>query len=89
MADERVTNALTIDFEDWYQGIEIPYERWGEFEDRIEFVGGPETGDFIALQCVNEQVEAVIARGYSDAMAALSQRMKQPLTLQQALMLIG
>src|SRR5690349_17154260 len=39
MADERVTNALTIDFEDWYQGIEIPYERWGEFEDRIEMVG--------------------------------------------------
>ena len=39
MANEPVTNALTIDFEDWYQGIEIPYERWGEFEDRIEMVG--------------------------------------------------
>ncbi len=32
-------NALTIDFEDWYQGLEIPCERWGEFEDRIEMVG--------------------------------------------------
>ena len=32
-------NALTIDFEDWYQGLEIPYQRWGEFEDRIEMVG--------------------------------------------------
>ena len=39
MANKPVTNALTIDFEDWYQGIEIPYERWGEFEDRIEMVG--------------------------------------------------
>ena len=29
------TNALTIDFEDWYQGLEIPLEQWGGFEDRI------------------------------------------------------
>lgn len=28
-------NALTIDFEDWYQGLEIPPERWGGFEDRL------------------------------------------------------
>jgi polysaccharide deacetylase family protein (PEP-CTERM system associated) len=31
----RVTNALTIDFEDWYQGLEIPVADWGGFEDRI------------------------------------------------------
>src|SRR5262249_49003309 len=30
-----VTNALTIDFEDWYQGLEIPYTEWNGFEDRI------------------------------------------------------
>src|SRR5262245_59955983 len=30
-----VTNALTIDFEDWYQGLEIPPESWGGFEDRV------------------------------------------------------
>ena len=39
MANEPITNALTIDFEDWYQGIEIPYVDWGKFEDRIEMAG--------------------------------------------------
>ncbi len=34
-----ITNALTIDFEDWYQGLEIPYSEWGRFEDRIEAAG--------------------------------------------------
>ena len=34
-----ITNALTIDFEDWYQGLEIPYSQWGKFEDRIEAAG--------------------------------------------------
>jgi polysaccharide deacetylase family protein (PEP-CTERM system associated) len=33
------TNALTIDFEDWYQGLEIPHTEWGGFEDRIPAVG--------------------------------------------------
>jgi polysaccharide deacetylase family protein (PEP-CTERM system associated) len=32
-------NALTIDFEDWYQGLEIPIAEWDRFEDRIEFSG--------------------------------------------------
>ncbi|WP_043201257.1 FAD-dependent oxidoreductase [Pseudomonas putida] len=57
--------------------------------NRIEFVGEPEKGDFIALQCLDERVEAVIAKGYSDAMAILSQRLKRPLTLQEAMALIG
>src|SRR5476649_1842507 len=39
MANAPITNALTIDFEDWYQGIEIPYADWGRFEDRIEAAG--------------------------------------------------
>lgn len=39
MAREIFTNALTIDFEDWYQGLEIPYAQWDKFEDRIEMVG--------------------------------------------------
>lgn len=34
-----VTNALTIDFEDWYQGLEIPHTDWGAYEDRIAPVG--------------------------------------------------
>lgn len=34
----QITNALTIDFEDWYQGLEIPYSEWDKFEDRIDFI---------------------------------------------------
>jgi len=34
-----VTNAFTIDFEDWYQGLEIPVTEWHRFEDRIVPVG--------------------------------------------------
>lgn len=30
-----IVNALTIDWEDWYHGIEIPMERWSGFEDRL------------------------------------------------------
>ncbi len=29
-------NCFTIDFEDWYQGIELPFEKWNEHERRIE-----------------------------------------------------
>ncbi len=39
MATNQITNALTIDFEDWYQGLEIPYSEWDKFEDRIVPVG--------------------------------------------------
>ena len=39
MARESITNALTIDFEDWYQGLEIPHTEWHGFEDRIAVVG--------------------------------------------------
>ena len=28
-------NALTVDLEDWYQGLEIPRERWGGYESRV------------------------------------------------------
>jgi polysaccharide deacetylase family protein (PEP-CTERM system associated) len=34
-----VLNALTIDFEDWYQGLEIGREHWDRFEDRIALSG--------------------------------------------------
>jgi polysaccharide deacetylase family protein (PEP-CTERM system associated) len=29
-------NALTIDLEDWYQGIEQPLAAWGHFSDRLQ-----------------------------------------------------
>lgn len=35
MHSPATKNALTIDFEDWYQGLEIPHRDWGQFEDRI------------------------------------------------------
>jgi polysaccharide deacetylase family protein (PEP-CTERM system associated) len=28
-------NALTVDLEDWYHGVELPPGRWPEFEDRV------------------------------------------------------
>ena len=37
--EHGILNAMTIDFEDWYQGLEIPMSRWGGFEDRIEQSG--------------------------------------------------
>jgi polysaccharide deacetylase family protein (PEP-CTERM system associated) len=30
-----VVNAFTVDFEDWYQGLEIPHTAWDGYEDRI------------------------------------------------------
>ena len=32
---EGVVNALTVDLEDWYQGLEIDPEDWGRYEDRL------------------------------------------------------
>jgi polysaccharide deacetylase family protein (PEP-CTERM system associated) len=32
-------NAMTIDFEDWYQGLEIPMDGWHRFEDRMGLAG--------------------------------------------------
>lgn len=34
-----VTNALTVDFEDWYQGLEIPHTKWESYEDRVKKAG--------------------------------------------------
>ena len=56
--------------------------------DSLEVVGDPEDGDFIALQCRDDEVEAVIALGYSQAMGHLSQRMRHPLSRTEALTLI-
>ena len=39
MEKSSITNALTIDFEDWYQGLEIPHTDWDGYEDRIEQAG--------------------------------------------------
>ena len=60
----------------------------GQHWNRIEYVGEPEKGDFIALQCIDDRVEAVIAKGYARVMAVLSQRMKRPLNSREARELI-
>jgi polysaccharide deacetylase family protein (PEP-CTERM system associated) len=30
-----VLNALTIDLEDWYQGLQVPMSEWSRYEDRV------------------------------------------------------
>jgi polysaccharide deacetylase family protein (PEP-CTERM system associated) len=35
MSHHSKLNAFTVDLEDWYQGIEIPFGEWGRFESRI------------------------------------------------------
>ncbi|MBI1797643.1 MAG: DUF3473 domain-containing protein [Candidatus Eisenbacteria bacterium] len=67
--DHRPLNALTIDFEDWYQGLEIPHTRWDEFEERIVPAGRhllavlAETGTratFFVLGWVAERYPALV-----------------------------
>jgi polysaccharide deacetylase family protein (PEP-CTERM system associated) len=36
---ETPLNALTVDFEDWYQGLEIPASEWAGYEDRLPASG--------------------------------------------------
>ena len=31
-----IRNAFTVDLEDWYQGIEMPYDSWSTYEKRVE-----------------------------------------------------
>ncbi|TBU91957.1 FAD-dependent oxidoreductase [Phytopseudomonas dryadis] len=57
--------------------------------NRIDIEGMPERQDFIALLCVDERVESVVACGRQAVMALLSQRMKSPLERGEALVLIG
>jgi polysaccharide deacetylase family protein (PEP-CTERM system associated) len=40
MKNQTVVNAFTVDFEDWYQGIELPVSNWNQYEHRLEFSGG-------------------------------------------------
>lgn len=57
-------NAITIDFEDWYQGLEIPSDGWHRFEDRmarggrriLELLAAAKTrGTFFVLGAVAER----------------------------------
>jgi polysaccharide deacetylase family protein (PEP-CTERM system associated) len=35
MDPRGISNAMTVDLEDWYQGLEIPSSRWHCYEDRV------------------------------------------------------
>lgn len=54
----------------------------------IEYLGEPERQCFIALLCVDEQVESVVACEHQRTMAVLAQRMQRPLSRSEALALI-
>ena len=36
LMEDTVLNAFTVDLEDWYQGIELPFQSWEEYSSRIE-----------------------------------------------------
>jgi polysaccharide deacetylase family protein (PEP-CTERM system associated) len=72
-----VINALTVDFEDWYQGLEIPASEWDRFEDRLATAGrrllglfaeAGVRGTFFVLGAVAERhpelVREIVARGH-------------------------
>jgi len=73
-------NALTVDFEDWYQGLEIPPEKRGGFEDRLAvsgrrllrlFAEAGVRGTFFVLGVVAERhpelVREIVAGGHEIA----------------------
>jgi polysaccharide deacetylase family protein (PEP-CTERM system associated) len=45
MTDDRLINAMTVDLEDWYQGLEVPSSDWRQYEDRVV----PATGRLLQL----------------------------------------
>jgi len=36
MDETKITNAFTVDLEDWYQGIGLAPEDWNGYERRLE-----------------------------------------------------
>ena len=36
LREDTVLNAFTVDLEDWYQGIELPFQSWETYSSRIE-----------------------------------------------------
>jgi polysaccharide deacetylase family protein (PEP-CTERM system associated) len=80
MTSPPIRNALTVDFEDWYQGLEIPHTEWAGYEDRIPrsgrrllelFAASGVRGTFFILGAVAERhpelVREVAAGGHEIA----------------------
>lgn len=87
-ADARVLNALTVDFEDWYQGMEIPPESWDGFEDRLQasahrtlevFADAGVRATFFVLGLAAERhpelVQAIVAAGHEVGTHGYSHRL--------------
>jgi polysaccharide deacetylase family protein (PEP-CTERM system associated) len=92
-ASRALTNALTVDFEDWYQGLEIPASQWNGYEDRIEvsgrrvletFAAAGKRGTFFVLGEVAQRhpdlVREIAARGHEVATHGWSHTMVYRLT---------
>lgn len=69
-------------------GKRIDYLGHAEQWDDIIFSGEPERFEFIGLICKDGQVAAVVACKYERTMALFAERMKQPLTVDEASALI-
>jgi NADPH-dependent 2,4-dienoyl-CoA reductase/sulfur reductase-like enzyme/nitrite reductase/ring-hydroxylating ferredoxin subunit len=56
--------------------------------DRLQVIGDLAAFKFIALQCQDDRVRAVVACGYQRVMAALSQRMKRAVSVEEVMEVI-
>ncbi|MGH8420268.1 MAG: FAD-dependent oxidoreductase [Pseudomonas sp.] len=69
-------------------GKRLDYLGHADEWDDIVYVGEPERFEFLALLCKHDVVAAVVGCQRERAMALLAERMKQPLSKDEALMLI-
>ena len=72
----------------YHFGKRIDYLGHAEQWDDIVYIGEPEKFEFVALLCQCGTVAAIVACKYERAVALLAERMKQPLSVQEALQLI-
>jgi len=95
MTSRTITNALTVDFEDWYQGIEIPHTEWEGYEERIResgrrllgiFAEAGARGTFFVLGAIAERypelVREIAAAGHEVATHGWSHTLVYQLTPQ-------
>ncbi|MDB5982976.1 MAG: bedA [Pseudomonas sp.] len=73
----------------YHYGKNFDYLGHAQEWDDIVYEGSPEQYRFIALFCKNQQVIALVACEYQRATALLAERLKQPLSVDQALQAIG
>lgn len=72
----------------YHYGKNFDYLGHAQEWDEIVYEGSPEQYRFIALFCKNQQVMALVACEYQRATSMLAERLKQPLSVDQALQAI-